>query len=158
MQILIDGNPVEVRKDETILSMVKRLGLDTDSLKTRPLAADIAGEIFTLNYIPMREKEQSDAPTTFRMRKAIRKSNGEIKLIRYNETRGKAIYERTMIYVFFLAMRELFPQAKAKVNYAVGAGLDISVDMPDYPFSQEDVETVRAKMREIAEADYPLIR
>ena len=63
-----------------------------------------------------------------------------------------------MLYVFFLAMRELFPDAKTKVNYAVGAGLDITVDMPDYPFSQEDVETVRAKMREIVEADYPLER
>ena len=158
MQILIDGNPVDAHADETLLSMVRRLDLDTDSLKTRPLAADIAGEVFTLNYIPMREKEQGDAPTTFRMRKAIRKSNGEIKLIRYSETRGKAIYERTMLYVFFLAMRELFPEAKTKVNYAVGAGLDISVDMPDLPFSQDDVETVRAKMREIADADYPLIR
>ncbi len=171
MQIIIDGRPVEAKADESLLSMVKRLGLDTDSLKTRPLAADIAGEVFTLNYIPMRQKEQggasvdavpegeqNEAPTTLRMRKAIRKSNGDIKLIRYSETRGKAIYERTMLYVFFLAMRELFPHAKTKVNYAIGAGIDISVDMPELPFSQDDVEAVRAKMREIVQADYPLIR
>ena len=158
MEIRIDGNAVEVRTGESLLSMVKRLGLDTDSLKTRPLAADIAGEVFTLNYIPMREKEQGETPTNYRMRKAIRKGSGEIKLIRYSETRGKAIYERTMLYVFFLAMRELFPQAKTKVNYAIGAGIDITVDMPDYPFTQENVETVRGKMREIVLADFPLIR
>lgn len=168
MEIRIDGNPVEVRPGETLLSMVRRLGLDTDSLKTRPIAADIAGEVFTLNYIPMRAKEQSDAalqdgeasdaPTTIRMRKAIRKGSGAIKLIHYNETRGKAIYERTLLYVFFLAMRELFPDVKTRVNYAVGEGIDISVETPNMPFSPDDVETVRAKMREIVEADIPLIR
>ena len=157
MQIHINGIPVDVRAGESLLDIVRRLGLDTDSLKTRPIAADIAGEIFTLNYIPMRVKEQGDTPTTFRMRKAIRKGGGEVKLIRYTESRGRAIYERTIIYVFFLAMRELFPKAHAKVNYAIGPSLDISVEM-DPQFTPDDLETVRAKMREIVEADYPLIR
>ena len=157
MEIRIDGNAVEVRTGESLLSMVKRLGLDTDSLKTRPLAADIAGEVFTLNYIPMREKEQGETPTNYRMRKAIRKSSGEVKLIGYDDPRGKAIYERTVIYVFFLAMRELFPKAHAKINFAIGSGLDVSVDQEE-PFTADDVEAVRAKMFEIVAADYPLIR
>lgn len=157
MQIHINGIPAEVSPGESLLDVVRRLGLDTASLKTRPIAADIAGEVFTLNYIPIREKEQGDNPTTFRMRKAIRKGGGEVKLIRYEESRGRAIYERTIIYIFFLAMRELYPQAHAKVNYAVGPSLDISVDM-EPQFMADDVEAVRAKMREIVEADYPLIR
>ena len=157
MQIHINGIPAEVETGESLLDVVRRLGLDTDSLKTRPIAADIAGEIFTLNYIPMREKEEGDTPTTFRMRKAIRKGGGEVKLIRYGESRGRAIYERTLIYVFFLAMRELYPKAHAKVNYAVGPALDVSVDNGDI-FTPDDVETIRAKMREIVDADYPLVR
>ena len=157
MQILIDNLPVDVQTGESLLDIVRRTGLDSDSLKTRPIAADIAGEMFTLNYIPMRQKEQGDSITTFRMRKAIRKGGGEVKLIRYGESRGRAIYERTVIYVFFLAMRELFPKVHTKINYAVGPSLDVSVDS-ELPFTPDDVETVRAKMREIVEADYPLIR
>jgi uridine kinase len=157
MQILIDSIPAEVRTGESLLDIIRRLGLDTDSLKTRPIAADIAGEVFTLNYVPMRQKEQGDAPTTFRMRKAIRKGSGEVKLIRYGESRGRAIYERTIIYIFFLAMRELFPAAHAKVNYAIGPSLDISVEL-EPQFTPDDVETIRAKMREIVEADFPLLR
>ena len=65
MEIRIDGIAVEVQTGESLLSMVRRLGLDTDSLKTRPLAADIAGEVFTLNYVPMREKEQGETPTNY---------------------------------------------------------------------------------------------
>ena len=158
MQITVNSIPVSIEPGESILDIVHRLGLDTESLKTRPLAADIAGETFTLNYVPMRQKEQQgDNPTTFRMRKAIRKSSGEVKLIGYDDPRGKAIYERTVIYVFFLAMRELFPKAHAKINFAIGSGLDVSVDQEE-PFTADDVEAVRAKMFEIVAADYPLIR
>ena len=155
MQIRIDHHPVQAETGESLLDLVRRLNLDTDSLKTRPIAADIAGEVFTLNYVPVREKEHGDAPTTFRMRKAIRKGGGEVKLIRYEESRGRAIYERTIIYIFFLAMRELFPQAHAKVNFAIGPSLDISVET-DPPFTPDDLEAVRDKMRAIVEADYPL--
>ncbi len=157
MQIRINGIPADARPGESLREIVVRLGLDTESLKTRPIAADIAGEVFTLNYIPMRQKEQGDNPTTFRMRKAIRKGGGEVKLIRYGESRGRAIYERTIIYIFFLAMRELFPMAHAKVNYAVGPSLDISVDV-EPQFTPDDMEAIRTKMRGIVEADYPLIR
>ncbi|MBQ6332374.1 MAG: nucleoside kinase [Clostridia bacterium] len=157
MQIRINGIPADARPGESLREIVVRLGLDTESLKTRPIAADIAGEVFTLNYIPMRQREQGDNPTTFRMRKAIRKGGGEVKLIRYGESRGRAIYERTIIYIFFLAMRELFPKAHAKVNYAVGPSLDISVDV-EPQFTPDDMEAIRAKMRGIVEADYPLIR
>lgn len=157
MQIHINGIPADARPGESLLEIVRRLGLDTDSLKTRPIAADIAGEVFTLNYIPLREKEQGDTPTTFRMRKAIRKGGGEVTLIRYEESRGRAIYERTIIYIFFLAMRELYPKAHAKVNYAIGPSLDISV-ATEPQFTPDDLEAVRRKMREIVEADYPLTR
>ena len=72
MEIRINGVPTEAKAGESLLDIIRRLGLDTLSLKTRPIAADIAGEVFTLNYIPLREKEQGDNPTTFRMRKALR--------------------------------------------------------------------------------------
>ena len=157
MQIRIDNIPAELSTGESLLDIIRRLGLDTDSLKTRPLAADIAGEVFTLNYVPVRKKEQGDTPTNFRMRKAIRKGSGEVKLIRYDESRGKALYERTVIYVFFLAMRELYPEAHAKINYAIGPAIDVSVETGT-TFTPDEVETIRAKMREIVEADFPLIR
>ena len=54
-------------------------------------------------------------------------------------------------------MRELFPQAHAKVNYAIGPSLDISVDT-EPQFTPDDLEAIRVKMREIVDADYPLFR
>ena len=39
MQIFIDGDPVEARTGESLLAIVKRLGLDSGDLRQRPLAA-----------------------------------------------------------------------------------------------------------------------
>ena len=157
MQITIDSHPIEAHAGERLVDLVRKLGLDTDSLKTRPLAADIAGEVFTLNYMPLKGVGNDNAPTTVRMRKAIASSQGKVKLIRYNEARGRAVYERTLLFVFFLAMRELFPEAKARVNHAIGAGLDIEITA-DNPLTEEDVERIREKCHEIVKADYPLER
>ena len=54
MQLFIEGKPVSAQPDMTLLDMVKNLDLDTDSYFDRPLAAKIAGEVFNLNYIPVR--------------------------------------------------------------------------------------------------------
>lgn len=157
MQITIDGHAIEAAAGDRLVDLVRRLGLDTDSLATRPLAADIAGEVFTLNYVPLRGVGNDDAPTTERLRRAIANGGGKVKLIRYDEARGRAVYERTLLFVFFLAMRSLFPNATARVNHAIGAGLDIEVTADD-PLTEEDVERLREKCREIVDADYPLER
>ncbi len=157
MQITIDGHAIEAAAGDRLVDLVRRLGLDTDSLATRPLAADIAGEVFTLNYVPLRGVGNDDAPTTERLRRAIANGGGKVKLIRYDEARGRAVYERTLLFVFFLAMRSLFPNATARVNHAIGAGLDIEVTA-DNPLTEEDVERLREKCREIVDADYPLER
>ena len=55
MQIYIDDMAVEARMGESLLAIVQRLGLDSQDLSKRPLAADLGGEVFTLNYVPCRE-------------------------------------------------------------------------------------------------------
>ena len=43
MQIFIDGNPVQAQTGESLLAIVRRLGLDSMDLNKRPLAADLGG-------------------------------------------------------------------------------------------------------------------
>lgn len=157
MQIFVDDRSIEAQPGDRLVDLTQRLGLDSDSLKTRPLAADIAGEVFTLNYIPFRKSDMEESPSTPRMRRAIRKGEGRVKLIRYDEPRGRAVYERTLLFVFFMAMRSLYPNATARVNHAIGAGLDIEIQSTE-PFGEEDVERLREECRRIVKADYPLER
>ena len=111
MHITIEGKSIDARPGQSLLTLLKELGLDSDSLYTRPLAADLGGEVFTLNYEPVREQDALPMAMGYKHRRAIRESGGQIRLIRYNEDRGRRVYERTLLFVFCLAARELFPKA-----------------------------------------------
>ena len=156
MQLIIDGIPTEVNAGERLLDIVRRLGLDSTDLKTRPLAANIAGETFTLNYVPLRE-EQASANQRVTLRRAMRAGNGTVSLLRYDSARGNRVYERTMLFVFLLAMRELYPKTRVRINYAVGAGLFASVG-EGMRLSQQDVDRIKKAMHEIVKADLTLER
>jgi uridine kinase len=157
MQIFIDNMPVEAQIGESLLNIIKRLGLDAADLSKRPLAADLGGEVFTLNYVPCREQDKLPASVGYRERRGIRRSKGRISLIRYGENRGQRIYERTLLFVFLLAVRELFPDAHVRVNYAIGAGLYITLQK-NTPLIRAEVDALRRKCREIVAADYVLER
>ena len=156
MQLTIDGITAEASAGESLLDIVRRIGLDSADLKTRPLAANIAGETFTLNYIPLRE-ESANANQRVTLRRAMRASNGVITLLRYDNTRGNRVYERTMLFVFLLAMRKLYPRTQVRIKYAVGAGLFASIG-DGQRLSQQDVDRIKSKMREIVAADLKLER
>ena len=156
MQLTIDGIATEAAAGESLLDIVRRLGLDSADLKTRPLAANIAGETFTLNYIPLREAGAA-ANQRVTLRRAMRAANGTVSLLRYDNARGNRVYERTMLFVFLLAMRELYPKTRVRINYAVGAGLFASVG-DGMRLSQQDVDRIKKAMREIVNADLTLER
>ncbi len=156
MKLTIDGIVTEISAGERLLDIVRRVGLDSTDLKTRPLAANIAGEVFTLNYVPMRE-EPNSVTQRVTLRRAMRASNGVITLLRYDSARGNRVYERTMLFVFLMAMRELYPKTRVRINYAVGAGLFASVG-DGQRLSQQDVDRIKKAMREVVTADLTLER
>ncbi len=49
MDLTMDGRKVLPQPGQSLLELVKQLGLDASALTKRPLAAKIAGEVFTLN-------------------------------------------------------------------------------------------------------------
>lgn len=157
MHITIEGKSIDARPGQSLLTLLKELGLDSDSLYTRPLAADLGGEVFTLNYEPVREQDALPMAMGYKHRRAIRESGGQIRLIRYNEDRGRRVYERTLLFVFCLAARELFPKAPVKVEYAIGGGIYIEIEK-DGGLTEADVAALKKKCAAIVAADYPLKR
>jgi len=152
MKLYLDGMEITAAPGESLLDLANRLDLVTDRLSTTPLAARIAGEVFTLNYVPVREKDAGqDRPS---MRRAMAASGGKVRLLRYSDTSGKDAYARTARFVMFLAMEQLWPHAKAKMNCTVGSGLLIEVDnAPDF-----SVQRLKERMQQIVEQNIPLLR
>ena len=153
MNLWIDGRQVEVGAGESLLDAVRRLGLDAPELSRRPLAARIAGETFTLNYIPQRAGQEDPA----HMRRAMEASGGRITLLRYADSRGRQVYTRTVQFVLFLAIRQLYPGAVAKMNFTVGQTLNVTVEK-EPAFTPADVPALKERVAQLVEMDIPLLR
>ena len=152
MNLMIDGRAIVAHAGQSLLDLVRELGLDEKRMSGRPLAAKIAGEVFTLNYIPVREKEASGERTS--MRRAMAASGGEIRLLRYSDNAGKESYIRTAHFAIFLALRQLWPHAVTKMNCTIGASVYMKVS------GAEDFSVTKLKQRvqELVQEDIPLLR
>ena len=126
MKLLIDGYVYWVRPEQSLLDIIKEFGLVTGKLSTDPIAAKIAGEVFTLNYIPMRMEDAAHERES--IRKAMAASGGKVSLLRYSDPSGKDAYRRTAQFVIFLAMRNLWPERRCKMNFTLGPALLIQVE------------------------------
>ena len=125
MKLIIDGYEIQAEMNQSLLDLVRQLGLDIPVPGQRPLAAKIAGEVFTLNYVPVREQDMSaDRPS---IRRAMAASGGEVRLLRYADPAGKECYIRTAQFVVFLALRQLWPEAVAKMNCTLGSTVFVEV-------------------------------
>ena len=151
MKLTIDNREIEARTGQTLLELVRVLGLDSDRLSDRPLAAKIAGETFTLNYVPVRLKEELGP--TGSQRRAMTASGGQVKLLRYGDSTGRDAYTRTVQFVLFLALRQLYPGVTAKMNCTVGPGLYIQVMCDEF-----DAGRLKERVAELIREDIPLIR
>ena len=152
MILTIDGRSIEALPGQSLLTLVKELGLEGESLIDRPLAAKIAGEVFTLNYIPVRMKDaQGDRPS---MRQAMAASKGVVRLLRYSDPAGKEAYIRTARFAIFLALRQLWPEAKGKISCTLGSSVYIQVcGAADF-----SAAVLKERLTELVQADIPLIR
>ena len=152
MELMIDGRKVSARPGMSLLDLIREMGMDTGALSSRPLAAKIAGEVFNLNYIPVRQKDAAqDRPS---IRRAMAASGGKVQLLRYGDPTGKDAYTRTAQFVLFLALEQLWPKAVAKMDCTVGAGLYIRVENePDF-----SAAGLKERVKQLVEQDIPMFR
>ncbi|MDO5400464.1 MAG: nucleoside kinase [Eubacteriales bacterium] len=152
MNLIIDGLHITTSPGKSLLELVRELHLDEASLAKRPLAAKIAGEVFTLNYIPQRESDaQAERPS---MRRAMAASGGRVRLLRYSDSAGKDCYIRTAQFVLFLALRQLWPEMHTKMNCTLGSTVYFQVE-PGFGFS---AAALKQRVRELVDRDIPLLR
>ena len=152
MKLWIDGREITPQADQSLLDLIRELGLDTEELVSRPIAAKIAGQVFNLNYVPVRSKDvNSDRPS---IRRAMAASGGIVHLLRYGDPRGKEVYTRTMQFVLFLALEQLWPEAKGKMTCTLGSALYIQVEnAPDFSAAK-----LKQRMMDLVCRKIPLIR
>ena len=137
MKLILDGIVTDIKTGESILDAVVKLGMDSDTLAKRPLAAQIGGEVFSLRYTPFRD--------------------AEVHLLRYGEDSGRRVYERTLQFLLIMAVRRLYPEAKVYVRYSLGPGLYVAIDKAP-ALSPDDVLALESECRRIVRLGIPLER
>ena len=152
MKLIIDGRTVVAQPGQSLLDIVDSLGLLQGKLSTDPIAAKMAGDVFTLNYIPVREKDVG--PVRESKRKAMAASGGVVRLLTYQDDAGYETYTRTVQFVLFLAIKQLWPQARAVMNFTLGSGLYIKVTGAE-DFSADQL---KERVAALVARDIPLIR
>ena len=152
MKLRIDGREITAKPGQTLWELVKVLGLDSDKLSRRPLAAKIAGEVFNLNYVPVRVSDLcADRPS---IRRAMEASGGEVHLLYYSDPSGKEVYIRTVQFVLFLALENTYPQIRARMGSTIGSALMIHLS-DDGEF---ELSVLNAEMKRLIDMDFPMIR
>lgn len=152
MKLLIDDVAVVPKPGESLLDIIERMDMDDPKLSNRPIAAKIAGEVFNLNYIPLRKKDIVEDRES--IRQAMAASNGVIHLLRYEDPAGKDVYARTAQFMVFLAIHLTYPNARAKMNCTVGPALFVEVsDVADF-----NADAVKECFQRLVHENAPLIR
>ena len=152
MKLTIDGMAISAKTGQTLLELTQELGFTDQTLSRRPLAAKIAGEVFTLNYVPLRESELTGERPS--IRRAMAASGGQIRLMRYSDEAGRETYSRTAQFILFLALRQLWPDAVSKMNCTVGSSVYIKVTGAE-GFS---VDKLKERVSSLIAQDIPLLR
>lgn len=152
MKLMIDQKTVVATKGQTLRELISQLDLDGTCLSRKVLAAKIAGEVFNLNYIPVRESELSGERAS--MRRAMAASKGIVETLTYNDPAGRDVYARTAQFVLFLAIHRLWPHARAKMNCTVGKALYVEVlNAPEFSSI-----TLKKEVENLIRLDIPLVR
>lgn len=152
MKLIIDGIEVNAVAGKSLYQMCEELGLFTGKLSTDPLAAKISGRVFTLNFIPLREKDVEGERES--VRRAMAASDGVIRLQRYRDPIGRDVYMRTSQFIIFLAISRLWPKAEAKMSCTIGAGYYVKITGAE----GFDLDALKAEVAKIVKEAIPLKR
>ena len=131
MKIQFKDKKIEVEKGKTIEEAFK------DEIEKSKYT--VIGAIYNNEYMCLNKKIDED---------------GTIELLDISSKEGLRAYRRTLIFIFAKALREIFPDNRATVNYQMANA--IYCDIGDIEVTQDIVKELNKKMTEIVEKDLPI--
>lgn len=81
-----------------------------------------------------------------------------VQFIDITHPEGMRMYVRSLSFVLYKAVDELFPESHLRIDHAISKGIYCKVTVPDYGLVLQDVADIKQRMQEIVNADLPFIR
>lgn len=131
---LDDGAEVELPVGSTALDTYREAGRDPES---EAVIAEVDGQSVELTR-----------PLT---------GGGELRLLGFDEPRGREAYRHTASHVMAQAFKRLYPEAKLAIGPAIEEGFYYDFGLPE-SLSPDDLERIEEEMRRIIAEDLPITR
>lgn len=81
-----------------------------------------------------------------------------VRILSLADSDGMRVYRRSLSFLLIVVANELFPEAKIVIDYGLNfGGLYCEVEKRQ-PFTEEELKRIEQRMREMVEADLPLVK
>jgi uridine kinase len=81
-----------------------------------------------------------------------------VQFIDYSCRDGQRIYLRTLSFILYTAIRNIWPKARLKIDHAISKGYYCEIDQLDQSLSTADVDLLRNEMRRLVQENLPIAR
>ena len=82
----------------------------------------------------------------------------QIEFFDYSNRDGQRLYLRSLSFIFYVAIKNLWPEAKLKIDHAISKGAYCSIEELDHPISEEDIWMIKEEMNSLIHQDLPIHR
>lgn len=84
--------------------------------------------------------------------------DAQIKIITWDDPEGKSLFWHSSSHIMAAAISSLFPEAKFGIGPSIEQGFYYDIDFGDHKVSEEDLEKIENKIKEIIKLDIPFVR
>ncbi len=81
-----------------------------------------------------------------------------IRFIDYSNRDGKRMYTRSLFFLLYVAVKDLYPDLKLKIDHTISKGFYCEIDGCDKEFYKSCIGNIKTRMEEIVDEDHPFIR
>ena len=82
----------------------------------------------------------------------------QVEFFDYTCRDGQRMYLRTLSFILYAAIRNLWPGVSLKIDHPISKGYYCELEQLNRPFTQEDVTLIKEEMQSIIDQDIPVER
>ena len=80
-----------------------------------------------------------------------------VRFIDITHPEGMRMYSRSLSFILYKAIDELFPDSHLRIDHAISKGIYCKIYIPEHSLALQDVADIKQRMQEIVDADLPFI-
>ena len=82
----------------------------------------------------------------------------QIEFFDYSNRDGQRIYLRTLSFILFVAVKNLWPDARMKIDHAISKGYYCTIEELDHALTEEDIWLIKEEMKHLIRQNLPVER